>query len=179
VTLRLQREPDADWPFAFEAQQRISLQADTLRWELSLKNTDPRVQPAGVGWHPYLLHQPGQRLQAAVSGRWDRGEDALPRARHACAPLDADPSTLQLDHCFDGWSGEAWVSDAQQRLHLHASTRHLVVFTPPGAAHFCVEPVSHVNNAVQSADPLAQGLVALAPGETLSAWFELSRLEAS
>ena len=176
ATLHLHHEPDADWPFAFEAEQRLKLSSTGLRWELSLRNLDRRSQPAGLGWHPYFLHQTGSRLQAVVKGRWNPGEDALPRERVAQAPLDAEVAALQLDHCFDGWSGGAWVGPRGRQMQLTANLRHLVVFTPPGAPHFCVEPVSHVNNAVQSADPAAQGLVALAPQQCLNAWFCL-RLE--
>lgn len=174
--LRLRHGPDADWPFAFEAIQRFTLLGDALRWEISLRNTDTRMQPAGLGWHPYFLHRPGSRLRTQVAGRWEPGPDALPRSRVAQGPLDAAVADLALDHCFDGWSGEAWVEDARHRLHLTASTWQLVVFTPTGAPHFCVEPVSHVNNAIQAADPLAQGLVALAPGQLLQGWMRLQRL---
>ena len=48
-----------------------------------------------------------------------------------------------------------------------------VVYTPPGRDFFCVEPVSHVNNAVRSDDPLGQGLIALGSGETAQAWMQL------
>lgn len=171
--LKLDHAPDADWPFAFTAEQRLRLEPDALHWSLSLRNTDPRTQPVGLGWHPYFLRRPASRIEAAVSARWNPGADALPRERVAHPPLDAAVDGLRLDHCFDGWSGTAWVSDARQRLRLRASTRRLVVYTPPDQPFFCVEPVSHVNNAVQSADPLAQGLVDLAPGQTLGAWMEL------
>ena len=93
--------------------------------------------------------------------------------------MDSQVADLALDHCFDGWSGEARIDDAMHGLQLSASTRHLVVFTPAGSPHFCVEPVSHVNNAIQADDPLAQGLVALAPGEQLQAWMGLRRREPS
>ena len=176
VELALQHAPDADWPFAFEARQIIALKGEELRWSLSLHNTDTRVQPAGLGWHPYFLHRPGSWLQTEVSGRWEPGPDGLPQARQAQGVLDAAAAELRLDHCFDGWSGEAWISDAQHRLHLCASTWHLVVFTPPGAPHFCVEPVSQVNNAVQAAHPSEQGLVALPPGGRLEGWMRLRRL---
>ena len=39
--------------------------------------------------------------------------------------------------------------------------------------YFCVEPVSHVSNAIQMADPAAHGLVGLPAGETLEAWMTI------
>lgn len=175
LQLGLRHEPDADWPFAFSATQELQLSEDALLWRLSLRSCDGREQPAGLGWHPYFLHRAGSRLQTRVAGRWDMGADALPCGRTELPGLDLALAGAGLDHCFDGWSGEALVRDARHTLLLSASTRQLVVFTPPGAAHFCVEPVSHVNNAVQDAEPLAQGLVALAPGARLEAWMRLQR----
>ncbi len=54
-------------------------------------------------------------------------------------------------------------------LQLTSSLPYLVVFTPPARDYFCVEPVSHVSNAIHMADPAAHGLVALAAGDTLEA----------
>ena len=56
---------------------------------------------------------------------------------------------------------------------LPASLPYLVVYTPPERDYFCVEPVSHVSNAIHMAEPAAHGLVALAPGATLEASLRL------
>jgi aldose 1-epimerase len=46
--------------------------------------------------------------------------------------------------------------------------RNLVVYTPPGQDFFCVEPVSHMTNAINRlASMRGHGLRSLAPGETL------------
>jgi aldose 1-epimerase len=48
-----------------------------------------------------------------------------------------------------------------------------VIYTPQDKDYYCVEPVSHVSNAIQMSDPLANGLVALAPGQSTEAWMRL------
>jgi aldose 1-epimerase len=48
-----------------------------------------------------------------------------------------------------------------------------VIYTPRDVDRFCVEPVSHVNNALGSDDPIALGMRSLASGETTEAWMEL------
>ena len=50
--------------------------------------------------------------------------------------------------------------DEKLSLSLTSSLPYLVVFTPPTRDYFCVEPVSHVSNAIQMGDPAAHGLVA-------------------
>lgn len=83
--------------------------------------------------------------------------------------INADVATLDLDHCFDGWRGSARIRDEHLSLRLSSSLQRIVVFTPPARGHFCVEPVSHVTNAIQHADPAAQGLVALSPAAAFTA----------
>ena len=47
------------------------------------------------------------------------------------------------------------------------------MFTPQDRDYFCVEPVSHVSNAIHMADPAAHGLRSVAPGETFEATMKL------
>lgn len=173
LTLRYQHTPDGDWPFAFEAEQSIRLTPQSLRLELRLRNTDTREQPAGLGWHPYFPRRAGSHLTMDVAQRWERDAQFLPTHASACDGIDAAVATLDLDHCFSGWRGAARIHDERFALRLSSSLSYAVVFTPPAQPHFCVEPVSHVNNAIQHADPVSQGLVALAPGDTLAASLSL------
>ena len=67
----------------------------------------------------------------------------------------------------------ARIRDETFSLQLSSSLEHLVVYTPQDKDFFCVEPVSHVSNAIHMADPLAHGLRSLAPGESTEAWMQL------
>lgn len=174
ATLRLVHSADGDWPFSFTAIQRFALSADALRIELEVLGTDARPQPVGLGWHPYFPRREASRLQLEVTHRWERGEDELPVGRAAAAPIDAEVAGLSLDHCFEGWTGRALLRDASFTVELTSSLRRVVVFTPPDRPFYCVEPVSHVNNAVNSDDPLARGLLELAPGASTRAWMNLA-----
>ena len=50
---------------------------------------------------------------------------------------------------------------------------YLVVFTPDTKPYYCVEPVSHVSNAIHMAEPAAHGLKSVEPGRTVDAWMKL------
>jgi len=169
LTLRYTHTPDGHWPFAFEAEQDIQLTPHALQLDLRLCNTDTQAQPVGLGWHPYFPKRDSSHLQVDAESRWER--DALLLPTHAVAELGikALVNVLDLDHCFSGWSGVAHIRDAHFALRLLSNLPCLVVFTPPTQPHFCVEPVGHVNNAIQHADPIAQGLIALAPGSVTTA----------
>ncbi len=169
LTLGYEHVSDDHWPFAFAAYQCISLTPGALRLELRLRNTDRLEQPSGLGWHPYFLRRESSHLTMDVEKRWETDAQLLPTHANICDGVDAPVATLALDHCLGGWRGVARIRDERFVLRLSSSLTYVVVFTPSGQPHFCVEPVSHVNNAIQHADPAAQGLVTLAPGETLTA----------
>jgi aldose 1-epimerase len=167
--LRLVHHPDADWPFAFEAEQTFDLTCDALHWTLSLRNTDTRPQPVGLGWHPYFMRGAGNRLQLQLARRWQSGPTQLPLTPEPVASLDAEAEALcPLDHGFDGWDGCARLTVAGHRLLLESAPNHVVVYVPEGRDIFCVEPMTHLADAIHRADPAAFGLCALAPGKTAS-----------
>jgi aldose 1-epimerase len=173
VVLRCVHAGDADWPFAFEVQQYFTLTPQSLHIEMVFTNTDAEVQPVGLGWHPYFPKRSRSRLHIECAERWDNDPALLPVRRVAQPGIDGDVAHLDFDHCFDGWRGAARIRDERFSLQLSSSLDRLVVYTPQDLDFFCVEPVSHVSNAIHLADPLAHGLRALPPGEQFSAWMQL------
>jgi aldose 1-epimerase len=110
----------------------------------------------------------------AATGRWEMGADKLPTHRVPSSGLQADGGMLDVDHCFDGWHGDVVLTDGLLRTRISANLSRLVVFTQPSRDAIAIEPVSHVNNALQLAgrpglSPEELGLKVLAPGESFSA----------
>jgi len=165
--------PDADWPFAFTARQRFVLTPEALEVHLAFTNQEAKPQPVGLGWHPYFPKRPRSRLHIELTERWDNDASGLP-TRHVPQPgIDGDVAHLAFDNCFEGWRGPARIRDEKLSLRLSSSLPYLVVFTPDNKPYYCVEPVSHVSNAIHMADPAAHGLRAVAPGATFDAWMKL------
>ena len=173
AVLSYEHRPDEHWPFAFTAVQRFELQPETLRLELSARNDAPHPAPMGLGWHPYFPRRSRSRLHAEIRERWEFEATKLPTRRVAQPGIDADVAHLDFDHCFDGWDGQARIRDEKLSLRLSSSLRRVVVYTPPQQPYFAVEPVSHVNNAINMAEPAQHGLIALAPGASAEAWMQL------
>jgi aldose 1-epimerase len=169
LALRLVHRPDEHWPFAFEATQFFSLTPQAFNAQLVITNTSELVQPAGVGWHPYFPKRSRSRLHLECSDRWDCDAAQLPVRKVAQSGVDADVAHLAFDHAFEGWKGPARIRDEKFSLQLRSSLAYLVVYTPQDKDYFCVEPVSHVGNAIHMADPLAHGIRALEPGESFEA----------
>jgi len=173
VVLELRHEGDADWPFAFTARQYLALDAASFGARLQLSNDADIDQPVGLGWHPYFVKRPRSRMHIELSHRWDADATLLPTRKVAQHGIDSDLSHLDFDNCFEGWRGPARIRDERFSLQLSSSLPYLVVYTPQERDYFCVEPVSHVNNAIHMAEPAAHGLFALAPGATFDAWMRL------
>jgi aldose 1-epimerase len=171
--LSYEHRPDSAWPFAFDSSQSMRVDGHALALTLSMTNQSAQPAPAGLGWHPYFVKRPGSHIAFAASGRWEMGADKLPTAHRTAAGLDADCDALDVDHCFDGWNGLAVLRDELLQVRLSSSLRRLVVFTNAARDSVAIEPVSHVNNALNlmaaGADAAQLGLVILQPGESFSA----------
>jgi aldose 1-epimerase len=173
VVLRHRHTADADWPFDYEVSQYFTLTPQSLQVQMVFTNTASVAQPVGMGWHPYFPKRARSRLHIELSDRWDSDATQLPVRKVAQPGIDSDIAHLDFDNCFEGWAGPARIRDEKFSLQLSSSLPYLVVFTPQDKPYFCVEPVSHVSNAIHMADPAAHGLRTLQPGETTDAWMKL------
>jgi aldose 1-epimerase len=173
LVLRHQHAGDADWPFAFEVSQYFTLGPDGMTVQMVFTNRAEVAQPVGLGWHPYFPKRSRSRLHIDLAERWDADVTELPIRKVAQPGIDSDVSHLDFDNCFEGWRGPARIRDERFSLQLTSSLPYLVVFTPQDRDYFCVEPVSHVSNAIHMADPAAYGLKTLLPGASIDAAMKL------
>ena len=159
------------WPFAFAARLTWRLSARGLTIQIEATNLHHAPAPMGIGAHPWFPRTPGASITFDADGVW-LTRDALPVTHepvpagwsHAAGrPVDRDT----LDHCFTGWTGQARIPD--MRIEADPIFANLQVFTPTGADFFCVEPNSHVPDAINRPGlPDAQAMTVLEPGQTLS-----------
>ncbi len=170
ATLSLRHLPDATWPFAFDALQTFLVTDNTLELTLRITNQSPAPAPVGLGWHPYFAKRAGSRVAFAATGIWEMGVDKLPTERKDSMGLNRDCAQLMIDNCFEGWSGSAVLRDAQLTTRLESDLRRLVVYTEPSKDFVAIEPVSHVNNAMnQISSHHELGIMVLAPGQSWQA----------
>jgi len=172
--LSYEHQPDAAWPFAFDSSQSFRLTAEGLEMSLSLTNQADQAAPGGLGWHPYFVKRARTRIAFEATGRWDMSDDKLPTQHRATHGLDGDCAFLDIDHCFDGWGGVVQLRDELLHTRISANLSRLVVYTNDRKDFIAIEPVSHVNNALNLLDAGAAGaqelgVCVLEPGESLSA----------
>jgi aldose 1-epimerase len=151
---------DAEWPWPFAATLTYQLSEAGLRMELTVRNTSTKVMPLSLGWHPFLPH--------SAARPQDQGDDfVLAQRQHAIgldglglAVASVEPLPMQAfalptqqagTTAFEHYSGTVQLPlTAQWRLEMtsqHAA--HLLVHTPQGLKHLCVEPISALPGALK------------------------------
>jgi aldose 1-epimerase len=173
LMLACEHRADVSWPFAFDASQTFRLSGNTLELTLSMTNQASTPAPAGLGWHPYFVKRSHSHIAFEAAGRWEMSDEKLPTHRQPSRGLDTDCASLDVDHCFDGWRGEVLLQDDLLRTRITSTLDRLVVFTNGTRDFVAIEPVSHVNNAInlmQAGAGRAEdlGVRVLAPGESMS-----------
>jgi aldose 1-epimerase len=176
VTLVLNHRPGASWPFAFEAQQRITLGQATLTIEMSAVNLADRAVPLAFGHHPYFPRG-GAFLKFRAQGVWLVGDDGLPSLR--VVPFDKfDYSSAmsvargEIDHCFVGWDRVAEIAWPDWPLALEITASEAlpcaVVCIRSDIGGFCFEPVPHIVDALNRRDR-EYAMPVIAPGKSFTA----------
>ncbi|MDR3515502.1 MAG: aldose 1-epimerase [Azospirillaceae bacterium] len=173
VHLEYRHHADA-WPFDYVTRQRFTLLPDRLRIEITLTNTGSQRMPGGLGIHPYFPKPPGTRLTARLGGLWMSDASKLPTTLaalppewdfHRGRPLDR----LVMDNSFTGWDGIAqidWPHRMSLRITANSTLSFLMIYTPQDGDYFCLEPVSHMIDAVNHSD-IANGIKVLATNESI------------
>ncbi len=178
-----------DWPWRFSAMQRIELREGALHIRLSVLNEDTVAMPAGLGHHPYFPRGAGARMASATAAMWRTDAEVMPVALETGGVVDqlragVAVDLVNLDNNFVGWERQAridWPADGDGpgrslRLEADPVLDHFVVYAPPGADHFCAEPVSQCTDWLNLLDRYGRGPLGgarLAAGEPLAVSFRL------
>ncbi|CAO3422846.1 aldose 1-epimerase [Azospirillum endophyticum] len=166
-----------DWPWSYRAEQTVSLDRDGLSVTLDLTNESDSDMPAGLGLHPYFVKTPGSCVTADVRAVWDNDDTILPfRRRPLPTTWDFRHGVVMdhtaLDNGFTGWSGTATLDRPQERVRLtmiaDGPVGHLIVYAPPGEPYLCLEPVTHMTDALNRPQEADAGIITLPAGERLS-----------
>jgi aldose 1-epimerase len=176
ANLVLNHRPATAWPFAFEAQQVITLSDAVLTIEMSAANLSDRPVPLSFGHHPYFPFE-GAVLKFRAQGVWLVGDDGLPSLR--VAPFDKfDYSSAMsvmrgdIDHCFVGWDGSAEIKWPDRPLALEITASDTlpcaVVCIRRDVRDLCFEPVPHSNDALNMRDR-EYAMPVIAPGKSFTA----------
>lgn len=164
------------WPWLYRGRQHFMLTQGALRLTLSVENCSDEAMPVGLGLHPHLPLTPETSVAFQCRGRVHMDNDFLPRDNELDHGRLVDPMTHKpwhmglLDTVFTHRSGNATVvwpgRDWALRIEPDAALPHWIVYAPMPEGFICIEPVSHLPNAINldNAANLSSGMRLLAPG---------------
>lgn len=166
------QSPIRQWPWSYRATQTVHLEAGGAAITLEVTNLSDTPMPAGLGLHPYFRRRPETRLTFQSDTIALVGEDQIPTGETDKAGLFGDFAagaglTDQLiDHSYARWDGRARIEDDLGSIELHASGAGcLHVYAPPDLDILCLEPVTHLPDALNQRPA---DMIELAPGGSAS-----------
>lgn len=157
------------WPWAFSSEQRLQASPEGFAFSMSATNNDTSPMPTGLGLHPYFPRKDA-RIELGARAIWEMGQDRLPTNRRELSRTPNWFDKKGLDHCFECDALPFTIAWPTHRLFVRPSKNLAFthVYTPSGEDFFCIEPVSHIPNAVNSTlHRSVTGHVMLEPGETM------------
>ncbi|MBW8785550.1 MAG: aldose 1-epimerase [Novosphingobium sp.] len=169
--------PGGEWPWSYRARQGFRLEAAGLTIALEVGNRSDTAMPAGLGLHPYFRRDAETRYRGLHRGEWHNTADCLPvRLDERPEPIDwwsgRPVGTHSVDTVYTERAGPLEIDWPSRGLGLtimpSENLGFTCVYTPANEDFFCVEPVSHMTDAVNRDGP-GTGLHWLAPGERFSA----------
>jgi len=178
----LLNEPDLPW--RFELVQEIAIEADGITVTLTMTNFGDSAMPFGFGLHPWFPKPRQTRLAFEAIGAHVKDARGLPLPQTqpvaGMSAADQQPLDLlpRLDASFAGWQDRRAVlrwPGHEVELTATGALRHLHVFNPDDRAVFCVEPVSHLPDAVNRLELGEDAqMTVLMPGEHLQGGMHLT-----
>lgn len=180
---------DAEWPWSFEANLTYQLSKEGLRVQISVCNTSAEAMPLSLGWHPFLPYaaatpDPIDVWRVHAQRQHVIGLDGLGHAEASMTqgPMQTFPLPVEQAGtvAFENYSGQIKLPltrDWQLTLRSQHAP-HLLIHTPLGFNHVCVEPITALPGALRSA-ATSHKLLSLLPGESRSLVCSLGLEDAS
>lgn len=183
ATMSLTHMPSTGWPWPFRAWQHYTLSQDSLHIEMEAMNLAAVPVPLAFGHHPYFPRA-NARLKFQAQQIWLSDEAGLPAL--PVKPFEKYDYTAlnsvdrgDIDHCFTGWDGKAWIAWDGERKALEilasANLPCAVVCIRKDVDGFCFEPVGHLNDALNRRTDYPMPVIE--PGKTLRAHITLRAIE--
>ncbi|PHK93049.1 aldose epimerase [Pseudoroseomonas rhizosphaerae] len=166
-------------PFDYVARLGVTLGAEGLRLAMTVRHAGPAPCPLGFGWHPWFARPAGCAVRFAARAALLVDARKLPVAAQDSPGLDGgEREWLGMDTHFTGWDGLATLRRPDLALTLRAGgdwSRNLQFYAPADHPVLCLEPVSHVPDAINRPGLAPHGAMrVLAPGEALEGVISLS-----
>lgn len=163
------------WPWPLELNHSFKVERGKLKLEIAVRNKASVSVPVGLGFHPYFADMQNLEFKVQAGKIQDLREDKTPASNLVSAfkGLTGEPINARdflIDNAVTDIKSDPVVywdnRDFAVKLARSGNLPHLVIYSNFTRNDFCIEPVSHLNNALnlKFADK-SYGMDVLRPGE--------------
>jgi len=147
--------------FPYLARQIFELNGPSLTVNLQITNSGKPALPSGIELHPYFVRTPLAAITAKTEKMRVNDFENIPLWLQSvqesdCLSQGVTVNQKAMDNIFCGWNREVLISWPEWKktfkISAEAPLDFLVIFTHKNEDYFCVEPVSHVNDAFNLLD---------------------------
>ncbi|MCL7764755.1 aldose 1-epimerase [Polaribacter sp. Z014] len=170
ITLEyIEKTRNAGFPYTYAIQVTYTFTNDGLDLTLAVKNTDTKVFPFTLGWHPYFISD----NLAESSLNFDCDQKLIIGDRNITTGSEDVKSMInlaienkQLDDCWGLNSDKVTFKTPKYQLNFQSSGKdiYLQTYTPPRLNTIAIEPTTGVSNSFNN----KIGLQTLKPHEKYS-----------
>lgn len=178
VTLTYAHKKENGFPFDYSATITYTLDNNKLAITLSIYNPSELPMPCGMGVHPYFTNAQTAQIQFTSSHIWYHRQDPIfdrPYPTPAEWNFEKSKGIHDIfDTAFGGWDGKARIIYPNEKLQIDISAQdifhHLILYAPPHADFFCLEPVSNTPDAFNLAayGVIGTGIQSIGSKQTLT-----------
>jgi aldose 1-epimerase len=183
-----------DHPWCYTVTMDVSLDENGVQIALTLRNDGAEPLPFGMGLHPFIPCGPDTTIAFSASGLFASDSRGLPVAPQvavdalACGAPVSVQAWRGTDRCYVDWAGQRARSTVRPTVKIEwpqqncamtltadGAFRHGHLFLPEGRDVLCVEPVSHLPDAInRPALGADAAMTVLKPAESLWASLRLA-----
>ncbi|NCB49192.1 MAG: hypothetical protein EOM53_00715 [Alphaproteobacteria bacterium] len=186
ITLKLVHDKDkGGFPFSYESFVTYTLEDNTFKVDVEIKNTSTLPMPCGMGIHPYFPKSSLVEVQFKSKVVWAHELDTLINGPYKTPEkwnFDTQKplGNLEMDTCFGGNDGSSKIFYPKTGLTVemkgYPDFSHLVLYAPRNKSFFALEHVTNANDAFNLAtnSVIGTGIKSIGPNETIKETIELS-----
>ncbi len=157
----------AGFPYTYSIQLEYILNQNELSLNVNIKNTDSKMFPFTLGWHPYFISDNLQKsaLEMDSTKKLNIGDRNITTGLEDTNPVGVfNIEDKQLDNCWVLNNGNVYFNTPKYKLLIKASGNNnfLQAYTPPRLNTIAIEPTTGVSNSFNN----KIGLETLAPNDS-------------
>jgi len=137
------------FPYQYKVLQKFTLNKNSLRIFVQIKNIDTSSFQCGIGFHPWFYISKSSKIYSNSFSYINNTKNFI-KKNILTRKKFLDLNEYKIDETFLKWNGKSKLiinDDISLEINNKKNVRNLHVYTPPNENFFCVEPVTNIRDS--------------------------------